>query len=343
MDATKLNPAAAPFPCPYALHLGPPAPPPFPLAGACPPPFPFATYYCVASPHGHLRLCFPVRPSSQVLCKSAPATAPHGLPPHKLMLSGPGGAEKLQAAVVSMKGMQEPPAAAAPAQVPVAPCELRSALQKAGRGRSKGKAYRKAADPHARVAKPSARLPSPAFTTRPLPRWMLPAPKLGSCTTVMVRNIPNKLRGGDMIKLLDDHCARMNKAAGAVISAYDVVYMPIDFRRHGNFGYAFVNFTTAEAVRGLYDSLHWCGWKVCGSKKVIEIFPAKIQGKEALVRHFGRLKLECGNDEFLPAVFSPPRDGETATVTTRLGKLVVPRRPPRQVTTRKAKLAFASW
>ena len=70
MSATKLNPFAAPFPCPYPL--APPAPPPFPLADACPPRFPFVTYCCVASPQGHLGLgfCFPVQQ-----CSSPPALA----------------------------------------------------------------------------------------------------------------------------------------------------------------------------------------------------------------------------------------------------------------------------
>jgi hypothetical protein len=30
--------------------------------------------------------------------------------------------------------------------------------------------------------------------------------------------------------LLDEHCARANRVAGAVVSKYDVVYLPVDFR-----------------------------------------------------------------------------------------------------------------
>lgn len=33
-----------------------------------------------------------------------------------------------------------------------------------------------------------------------------------------------------MMKLLDEHCSRVNRAAGAVIAAYDVVYLPMYFR-----------------------------------------------------------------------------------------------------------------
>ncbi|KAK3152170.1 hypothetical protein QOZ80_2BG0155380 [Eleusine coracana subsp. coracana] len=128
-----------------------------------------------------------------------------------------------------------------------------------------------------------------------------------------------------MIALLDEHCARANRVASDVVSAYDVAYLPIDFRRQGNFGYAFVNFTTPNAGLLLYYALQGCGWKVCGSRKHIDIVPAKIQGKEELVRHFSRHKFECESKEFLPAVFTPARDGgarATSTTTTRVGKLL---------------------
>ena len=33
-----------------------------------------------------------------------------------------------------------------------------------------------------------------------------------------------------MISLLDEQCARANRAAGVVVAAYDVLYLPMDFR-----------------------------------------------------------------------------------------------------------------
>lgn len=42
------------------------------------------------------------------------------------------------------------------------------------------------------------------------------------------------------------------------------------------------------------------------------------------MRHFDRHRFECENVDYLPAVFTPPRDGgaqATATTTTRVGKL----------------------
>jgi hypothetical protein len=56
-----------------------------------------------------------------------------------------------------------------------------------------------------------------------------------------------------------------------------VVVLMVVNRRKGNFGYAFVNFTTSNAALELYYSLQGCGWKVCGSHKEINIVAAKIQ------------------------------------------------------------------
>ncbi|XP_066359785.1 EH domain-containing protein 1-like [Miscanthus floridulus] len=63
--------------------------------------------------------------------------------------------------------------------------------------------------------------------------WVKPKPsELGDCTTIMLRNIPNKLRSGDMISLLDEQCARANRAAGSIVAAYDVLYLPMDFSKY---------------------------------------------------------------------------------------------------------------
>lgn len=37
-------------------------------------------------------------------------------------------------------------------------------------------------------------------------------------------------RSGDLISLLDEQCAHANRAAGSVVAAYDVMYLPMDFR-----------------------------------------------------------------------------------------------------------------
>jgi hypothetical protein len=48
--------------------------------------------------------------------------------------------------------------------------------------------------------------------------------------------------------------------------------------RSSNRGYAFVNFTTADAARGFHYALHRCSWKpVVRGRKTINIAAAHIQ------------------------------------------------------------------
>jgi RNA recognition motif-containing protein len=58
-------------------------------------------------------------------------------------------------------------------------------------------------------------------------------------TTIMVRNLSNDLSQTDFVK---DLLARGYRGL------FDFVYMPMNFRSDGNFGYAFVNFASAEVA-----------------------------------------------------------------------------------------------
>uniref|UniRef100_A0A0E0JVS3 RRM domain-containing protein n=1 Tax=Oryza punctata TaxID=4537 RepID=A0A0E0JVS3_ORYPU len=369
MAVRKLNPSAAPFHCSRGhLFFAPPSLPmpayQYHAGGACTaaPPFPFfATYSCASFPfHGHLYppCGYPAQmgpaPPGASFAKGVLAEAPpppHGRPPHKLMLYKGGPTvtdEKLHAQEqaarvgVAVQAWRPAPATAGSPRmlVAAAPCGM---LHPAVARRGMSKVY-KPRKQHAGTGR--ERSPSPAFTTRPISP-MPPMQKLKPThTTVMVRNIPNKLTRFDMVRLLDDHCARENRRrgrGGEPRAEYDLVYVRMDFgmcnkQRSSNMGYAFVNFTTAEAARGLQRALHGCRWKrsAFDSGKIIDIRAARIQGKDALVRHFGRTTYyECGNDEYLPAVFSPPRDGSTDGAPSPADgkvKTVGIRVPPRPIT-----------
>jgi hypothetical protein len=82
-------------------------------------------------------------------------------------------------------------------------------------------------------------------------------------TTVMVRNLANDLTQTDFVK---DLIARGYRGF------FDFVYMPMNFRSNGNFGYAFVNFTSAGvAVQFMkhlqlfeHDEQEWRSvWSTC--------------------------------------------------------------------------------
>ncbi|KAK6939825.1 Mei2-like, C-terminal RNA recognition motif [Dillenia turbinata] len=151
-------------------------------------------------------------------------------------------------------------------------------------------------------------------------------------TTVMIKNIPNKIRRETFISFLDSVCAEENHdvKTGNVSSellAYDFLYLPMDFKTSCNLGYAFVNLTSHVGALRVYDILNMFKWYCHESKKTCEIGCAKIQGLEALKRHFQNCVFNCSDDSFLPVAFSPPRDGsafltarESVSLVGRLGR-----------------------
>ncbi|KAJ8451576.1 hypothetical protein Cgig2_018210 [Carnegiea gigantea] len=134
-------------------------------------------------------------------------------------------------------------------------------------------------------------------------------------TTLMIKNIPNKYSQKLLLNMLDNHCIHCNEqitsAAGEnqPFSSYDFLYLPIDFNNKCNVGYGFVNMTSPEATLRLYKAFHHQHWEVFNSRKICEVTYARVQGLEALKEHFKNSKFGCQNDEYLPVVFSPPRDG----------------------------------
>ncbi|KAF2750458.1 hypothetical protein M011DRAFT_243337 [Sporormia fimetaria CBS 119925] len=95
-------------------------------------------------------------------------------------------------------------------------------------------------------------------------------------TTVMLRNIPNKMDWLSLKQLIDQHC----------LGSYDFLYLRIDFSTGCNVGYAFVNFVDTSAMIALLDHIEFRTWKGFRSAKAAEVSYATIQGREALVAKF---------------------------------------------------------
>ncbi|OAY84450.1 Protein terminal ear1 [Ananas comosus] len=142
-----------------------------------------------------------------------------------------------------------------------------------------------------------------------------------SRTTVMIKNIPNKYSQKLLLNMLDNHCIHCNEqtADGEPFSAYDFVYLPIDFNNKCNVGYGFVNLTSPEASFRLYKAFHKQPWEVFNSRKICQVTYARLQGLEALKEHFKNSKFACDNDEYMPVVFAPPRDGRQLTEPVPIG------------------------
>ncbi|KAK1420277.1 hypothetical protein QVD17_21731 [Tagetes erecta] len=131
-----------------------------------------------------------------------------------------------------------------------------------------------------------------------------------NATSVMIRNIPNNYTRTLLVEFLDKHCRLENaKAGNTTRSAFDFVYLPVDFKHRLNAGYAFVNFTTSEAAWKFHSSVKGKHWVLFQSRKIADVTRARIQGKDALVRNFERMKLCSPLAEYLPVWFEPARDG----------------------------------
>ncbi|PIA27183.1 hypothetical protein AQUCO_08200005v1 [Aquilegia coerulea] len=145
--------------------------------------------------------------------------------------------------------------------------------------------------------------------------------KYEGITTVMVKNIPNELSKKMLLEVLDNHCVKENTKLRKQDdqSSYDFVYLPIDFKRELNYGFGFVNFTNASAAVRFYNSFDKLKWENVGfpcSHKICEIKKAKYQGKEELVNHCKGSVFKCQTKEYLPTVFTPPRNGANSASST---------------------------
>jgi len=78
-------------------------------------------------------------------------------------------------------------------------------------------------------------------------------------TTVMLRNIPNNITRSVLLELL--------KCCGFPTTCMDFVYLPMDFKRDANVGYAFVNLVSAqEADRFFQVFMGFQDWGLASEK-----------------------------------------------------------------------------
>ncbi|KAK8706645.1 hypothetical protein V6N13_050200 [Hibiscus sabdariffa] len=161
---------------------------------------------------------------------------------------------------------------------------------------------------------------------------LIPLKSDGKETTIMLKNIPIRYTREMLKDFLDRHCMLSNLEAkmqnGGVgdeepsFSAFDFLYLPMDFVTRSNKGYAFVNFTNPVAARKFYDERHDMHWDCFKSNKILQIYSAKLQGVKQLVKHFERMGFPC--EDFQPLSFNPARDGSKQSVEeTVVGKFIV--------------------
>ena len=93
-------------------------------------------------------------------------------------------------------------------------------------------------------------------------------------TTVMIRNIPIKYTDEKLIEALSEFNGK-----------YDCLYMPFDYEKNGNKGYAFINFINPLHILYFYEKFNRKKWLYFESSKICELNCAHFQGINEIQKH----------------------------------------------------------
>ncbi|CCO31335.1 Meiosis protein mei2 [Rhizoctonia solani AG-1 IB] len=99
---------------------------------------------------------------------------------------------------------------------------------------------------------------------------------LDTRTTIMLKNIPNKMSTKNLIDFIEVVTPR----------AIDFLYLRFDFQNECNVGYAFVNFINISDLLTFMKAKLGRKWNMYASEKVLNAGYANYQGKEALIEKF---------------------------------------------------------
>mmetsp|Transcript_54349 Transcript_54349/g.116744 ORF Transcript_54349/g.116744 Transcript_54349/m.116744 type:complete len:375 (-) Transcript_54349:552-1676(-) len=101
-------------------------------------------------------------------------------------------------------------------------------------------------------------------------------------TTVMVKNIPNRMTKERLYEIFAPH----------IDGRHDCFYLPVDPFRRCNIGFGFINFHDAADIIPFYNALHGMQWSTLAehksSTKVCEITYSRAQGKHKLLKIWDR-------------------------------------------------------
>ena len=98
-------------------------------------------------------------------------------------------------------------------------------------------------------------------------------------TTIMIRHIP--------IKYTDE---KLNEEFKEFHGKYDCLYMPYDYEKNGNRGYAFINFVNSLHILLFYEKFNGKKWIHFESSKICELNMAHFQGFNEIQKHAKNFK-----------------------------------------------------
>ncbi|OWZ80203.1 hypothetical protein C365_01154 [Cryptococcus neoformans Bt85] len=116
---------------------------------------------------------------------------------------------------------------------------------------------------------------------------------LDSRTTVMIKDVPNKLSRQELVDILN----------GVVRGEFDFVYLRFDFKNCCNVGYAFVNFCSVQSLLRFIQLRVGKKWNLFSSEKVLQVSYADIQGKLALINKFRNSAVMGVIEPWRPQIF----------------------------------------
>ncbi|GAA5913015.1 hypothetical protein JCM8208_005667 [Rhodotorula glutinis] len=121
-------------------------------------------------------------------------------------------------------------------------------------------------------------------------------------TTVMIKNIPNKLKDYEVMAFIEEVVGR----------SFDFFYLRTDYSNDCNVGYGFCNFTSTAALLAFAKARLGTRWNLCASDKLCVLSYANIQGKASLINHFRNSSVLDQAENRRPKLFvtSGPHAGE---------------------------------
>ena len=102
-------------------------------------------------------------------------------------------------------------------------------------------------------------------------------------TTLMLKNVGYALTQEGLLATIE----RRHRGA------FDYLYLPMDFERGQNRGFAFVNFITPRGVPNFYEEFHGHPLTESSANRRVEIIFADVQGKEENLRESARYRPAC--------------------------------------------------
>ena len=140
-------------------------------------------------------------------------------------------------------------------------------------------------------------------------------------TTVMIRNIPIKYTDEILIEELIEFNGK-----------YDCLYMPYDYEKNGNKGYAFINFVNPLHILYFYEKFNGKKWKHFESSKICELNCAHFQGINEIQKHAKNYK-----GQKKPSYYSRTESNESMILPSKYLAKLKKRFPKMQYSENKVK------